>query len=220
MAKSLEMSAKGIAALFRGAVEAEDNVLLGDTSTFAEQDFLTQLGWFTNQIEARLKKNTPSPNVLALMAALGGAIGRSEPESCIDAAYQIWQASDAKIREATLCSREEIEENLSQVGVDFRLAPWPENDDGTDRKNLEVTPFLRLCIPLSTTDSLEKHFKKYLKENPLGEKPRTSAQVEKKLKKIKEKRLVPNDRSEMGSAIVAWWMKQKEFKPLNFPDRS
>ena len=43
MAKSLEMSAKGIAALFRGAVEEENNVLLGDTSTFAEQDFLTQL---------------------------------------------------------------------------------------------------------------------------------------------------------------------------------
>jgi hypothetical protein len=37
MAKSAEMSAKDIAALFRSAVEAEDMALLGDTSTFAEQ---------------------------------------------------------------------------------------------------------------------------------------------------------------------------------------
>ena len=54
------MSAKDIAALFRSAVEAEDKALLGDTSTFAEQDFFIQLGWFTNQIEARLGlKNSP-----------------------------------------------------------------------------------------------------------------------------------------------------------------
>ena len=45
---------KDIVALFRSAVEAEDKAWLGDTSTFAEKDFFTQLGWFTNQIEARL----------------------------------------------------------------------------------------------------------------------------------------------------------------------
>ena len=52
MAKSAEMDAKAkdIAALFRSAVEAEDKALLGDTSTFAEQDFFIQLGWFTDQI--------------------------------------------------------------------------------------------------------------------------------------------------------------------------
>ncbi|MDB4686857.1 hypothetical protein OAE85_00655 [Akkermansiaceae bacterium] len=54
MAKSAEMDAKAkdIAALFRSAVEAEDKALLGDTSTFAEQDFFIQLGWFTDQIVA------------------------------------------------------------------------------------------------------------------------------------------------------------------------
>ena len=222
MAKNAEMDAKDIAILFRSAVEAEDKALLGDTSTFAEQDFFIQLGWFTNQIEARLnlKKNTPSPYVLALMVALGGFMIKENPNDGVDKAYEIWQASDAKIRAATLCSREEIEENLSQVGLEFRLAPWRENDDGTYRKNLEVTPFLRLCIPFSDTDSLEKYFKRYLKDNPLGEKPRTCAQVEEELKRTKAKRLVPKDHSEMGSAIVEWWMKQKEFKPLYFPDRS
>ena len=195
MAKNAEMDAKDIAILFRSAVEAEDEDLLCETSTFAEQDFFIQLGWFTNQIEARLnlKKNTPSPDVLALMAALGGFMIKDNPNDGVDKAYEIWQASNAKIRAATLCSREEIEENLSQVGSEFRLAPWRENDDGTDRKNLEVTPFLRLCIPFSDTDSLEKYFKRYLKDNLLGEKPRTSAQVEQELKRIKAKRLVPED---------------------------
>ncbi|MEJ6636659.1 MAG: hypothetical protein QNL77_13190 [Akkermansiaceae bacterium] len=175
------MSAKGIAALFRGAVEAENNTLLDDTSTFAEQDFFTQLGWFTDQIEARLKENIPSPDVLTLMATLGGAIRSLKPKDCIDSAYETWQAADAKIRAETLCSREEIEKNLSQVGVDFRLGAWVKNKDGSDRINLEVTPFLRLCIPFSDTDSLEKYYKRYLKDNPLGEKPRTSAQVEEEL---------------------------------------
>ena len=222
MAKNAEMDAKDIVALFRSAVEAEDKAWLGDTSTFAEQDFFTQLGWFTNQIEARLnlKKNTPSPDVLALMVALGGFLIKGNANDGVNKAYEIWQASDAKIRAATLCSREEIEENLSQVCLEFRLAPWQENDDGTYRKNLEVTPFLRLCIPFSDTDSLEKYFKRYLKDNPLGEKPRTSAQVEEELKRTKAKRLVPKDHSEMGSAIVEWWMKQKEFKPLDFPNGS
>ena len=151
MAKNAEMDAKDIAALFRCAVEAEDRVLLSDASTFAEQDFFIQLGWFTNQIEARLnlKSNTPSPDVLALMAALGGFLIKGNANDGVNKAYEIWQASDAKIRAATLCSREEIEENLSQVVSKFRLAPRPENDDGTDRKTLEVTPFLRLCIPFS-----------------------------------------------------------------------
>ena len=144
----MNAKAKDIAALFRSAVEAENKAMLGETSTFAEQDFFTQLGWFTNQIEARLrlKKNTPSPDVLALMVALGGFMAKGNPNDGVDKAYKIWQASDARIRAATLCPREEIEENLSQVGLEFRLASWPENDDGTDRKNLEVTPFLRLCI--------------------------------------------------------------------------
>ena len=58
----MNAKAKDIAALFRSAVEAENKAMLGETSTFAEQDFFTQLGWFTDQIEARLrlKKNTPS----------------------------------------------------------------------------------------------------------------------------------------------------------------
>ena len=143
----MNAKAKDIAALFRSAVEAENKAMLGETSTFAEQDFFIQLGWFTDQIEARLKKNTPSPDILALMATLGGAIGNLKPEDCIDKAYETWQTGDAKIRAATLCSREEIEENLSQVGVDFRLLPWPKNNDGSDRKNLDLGPFLRLCLP-------------------------------------------------------------------------
>lgn len=223
MAKSAKMDAKEIAGLFRRVVEIKDEALLRDRSTFADEDFFTQLGWFTNQIEARLglkKQNTPSPDVLALIAALGGAIGKRKPKDCVDEAYETWNAADMRIRKETLCSRDEIEDNLSQVGVEFRLAPWPENDDGNYRKNLEVTPFLRLCIPFSEVASLEKYFKRYLKDNVLGEKPRTSAQVEQELKRIKAKRLVPKDLTEMGSAIVAWWMKQKEFKSLNFPDGS
>jgi len=222
MAKSAEMSAKDIATLFRSAVEAEDKALLGHTSTFAEQDFFIQLGWFTNQIEARLglKKNTPSPDVLALMAALGGFLIKGNANDGVDKAYEIWQASDAKIREETCCSREEIEENLLQVGAEFRLAPWPKNDDGSDRKNLELTPFLRLCIPFSDVASLERYFKRYLKDNPLGEKPRTSDEVKKELERIKTKRLVPEYHSHEGAALVAWWMRQKEFKPLDFPTGS
>lgn len=170
MAKNAEMDAKDIVALFRSAVEAEDKALLGDTSTFAEQDFFTQLGWFTNQIEARLnlKKNTPSPDVLALIATLGGAIGGTKPKDCIDKAYETWQASDAKIREETLCSRKQIEENLSQVGPEFRLAPWPQNVDGNYRKNLNLGPFLRLCLPPMGQDSLKERFKEYLTDNRLG----------------------------------------------------
>ena len=128
MAKSAEMDAKAkdIAALFRSAVEAEDKALLGDTSTFAEQDFFIQLGWFTDQIEARLnlKKNTPSPDVLALMAALGGFMIKDNPNDGVDKASEIWQASDGKIRVATLCSREEIEENLSHFIIRIWLKSW------------------------------------------------------------------------------------------------
>ena len=41
MAENTEMNtkAKDIAALFRSAVEAENKAMLGETSTFAEQDF-------------------------------------------------------------------------------------------------------------------------------------------------------------------------------------
>jgi|TARA_B110000881_G_scaffold210352_1_gene217635 hypothetical protein len=62
MAKNSETDAASIASQFRSIVEAEDQALLGIMSTFAEQDFVTQLGWFTDQIEARFKKNTPSPD--------------------------------------------------------------------------------------------------------------------------------------------------------------
>lgn len=67
MVWSTGMNTKNIAAQFRRMVEAETITPIDDTGTFAEQDFFTQLGWFTNQIEARLKKNTPSPDVLAMM---------------------------------------------------------------------------------------------------------------------------------------------------------
>ncbi|MGC6459908.1 MAG: hypothetical protein ACON4R_16280, partial [Akkermansiaceae bacterium] len=111
MAKSAKMDAKEIAGLFRSAVEAEDEALLRNKGTFAEQDFFTHLGWFTNHTEARLnlKKNTPSPDVLALIAALGGAIGKRKPKDCVDEAYETWNAADMRIREETLCSRDEIE---------------------------------------------------------------------------------------------------------------
>ncbi|MDA7515980.1 hypothetical protein OAG38_01955 [Akkermansiaceae bacterium] len=112
MPERSKMEAKDIAALFRSAVEAEDKAWLGDTSTFAEQDFFIQLGWFTNQIEARFKQNTPSPDVLALIVTIGGAIGKLIPKGCIDEAYEIWNVADKKIIEEALCSREEIEENL------------------------------------------------------------------------------------------------------------
>jgi hypothetical protein len=223
MALSTEINAKDIATQFRSIVEAENIALLGDDeSTFAEQDFFTQLGWFTDQIEAQLglKKSIPSPDVLALIAALGGAIVKRKPKDCIEDAYETWNAADKKIREEALCSREEIKENLSQVGWEFRRTPWPVNEDGAERKNLDLTPFLRLIIPLSDTDSLEKYFKRFLRDNPLGEKRRTSAQVEKELKKIKEQRFVPKDHREKSPAIIGWWMKQKEFKPLDFPKGS
>ena len=45
------MNTKNIAAQFRRMVEAEAITPIDDTGTFAEQDFFTQLGWFTNQID-------------------------------------------------------------------------------------------------------------------------------------------------------------------------
>lgn len=214
------MDAKDIAALFRSVVEAEDQALLGITRTFADQDFFIQLGWFADQIQTRFKKNTPSPDTLALMAALGGFMKIKNSNDGIDKAYEVWQAGDKRVRKETLCSREEIEENLSQVGVEFRRAQWPKNEDGTERKNLDLTPFLRLCIPLKGQDTLEARFKEYLKDNPLGAKPRTPAEVEIELKAIKAEKFVPGDLYHEGSAIVAWWMKQTASKPLNFPDGS
>ena len=183
MAKNAEMDAKDIVALFRSAVEAEDKALLGDASTFAEQDFFIQLGWFTNQIEARLnlKKNTPSPDVLALMATLGGAIGKLKPKGCIDEAYEIWNVADKKIIEEALCSREEIEENLSQVGVDFRLGAWAKKTDGSDRKNLGFVPFMRLCIPDQKETALKSSYRSYLKDTHLGEKEPNQKEIESRL---------------------------------------
>ena len=58
------MDAKDIAALFRSFADAGYESWLReeqDPTTFADQDFDTQMGWFANQIEARLKKVTPSP---------------------------------------------------------------------------------------------------------------------------------------------------------------
>ena len=65
-----------------------------DPTTFADQDLLTQMGWFADQIEARVGEKSPSPDVLTFMATLGGAIGKRKPESCVDEAYEIWQAAD------------------------------------------------------------------------------------------------------------------------------
>ena len=105
MAKNAEMDAKDIAVLFRSFADAGLESWLSkeqDPATFAEQDFDTQMGWFADQIEARVGEKSPSLDVLALMATLGGAIGRSEPKSCIDEAYEIWQAADKRIREEAL----------------------------------------------------------------------------------------------------------------------
>ena len=65
-----------------------------DATTFADQDLLTQMGWFADQIEARVGEKSPSPDVLTFMATLGWAIGKRKPESCVDEAYEIWQAAD------------------------------------------------------------------------------------------------------------------------------
>lgn len=223
MAKNAEMDAKDIAILFRSFADAGLESWLSkeqDPTTFAEQDFDTQMGWFADQTEARVGEKSPSPDVLALMATLGGAIGRSEPKSCIDEAYEIWQAADKRIREEALCSREEIEENLSQVGVDFRLSPWPKNDDGTERKNYNLIPFLRLCIPRTGQDALKARFQEYLKDNPFGEKRRTPAQVERELKAVTNKLFIFDDLHREGAEIVRWWMNQEAFDPLSFPKSS
>ena len=102
MAKNAEMDVKDIVALFRSAVEAEDKAWLGDTSTFAEQDFFTQLGWFTNQIEARLnlKKNTPSPDVLALMVALGGFLIKGNANDGVNKAFEFLLKDTFSIRDS------------------------------------------------------------------------------------------------------------------------
>ena len=72
MAKNAEMDAMDIAILFRSFADAglESWISKGqDPPTFAEQDFDTQMGWFADQIEARVGEKSPSPDVLALMAA-------------------------------------------------------------------------------------------------------------------------------------------------------
>ena len=222
MAKGAEMSAKDIAALFRSAVEAEDEALLSDRSTFADQDFFTQLGWFTDQIEARLslKKNTPSPDVLALIAALGGAIGKRKPKDCVDEAYETWNAADMRIREETLCSRDEIEDNLSQVGVDFRLGAWTKKNDGSDRINLEFVPFMRLCIPDHTEDELKTLYRDYIEETHPGEKKLNREGIQSRLREKTGSRFLPEALNAEGRQIVGWWMKHESFDPLSFPNGS
>ncbi|MDB4412439.1 hypothetical protein N9170_03095 [Akkermansiaceae bacterium] len=214
------MDAKDIAALFRSAVEAENKDFFEDTNTFAEQDFFTQLGWFTNQIEARLTKNTPSPNILALVATLGGAIGKSEPTSYINEAYKIWKAADKRIREEALCSREEIEENLSQVGVEFRIGAWPKNNDGRDTLNLDFNPFMCLCFPDQKETMRKSSYKSYLKDTHSGENEPNQKEIEGRLKKKTGSKFVPKDLNIEGHNIVAWWMKQEAFDPLSFPKGS
>jgi hypothetical protein len=95
------MDAKDIAALFRSFADAGYDSWTKegqDPTTFADQDLLTQMGWFADQIEARVEEKSPSPDILTLMATLGGAIGKRKPESCIDEVYEIWQAADKRIR--------------------------------------------------------------------------------------------------------------------------
>ena len=95
------MDAKDIAALFRSFADAGYDSWTKegqDPTTFADQDLLTQMGWFADQIEARVGEKSPSPDVLTLMATFGRAIGKHKPESCIDKAYEIWQAADKRIR--------------------------------------------------------------------------------------------------------------------------
>ena len=218
----MNAKAKDIAALFRSAVEAENKAMLGETSTFAEQDFFTQLGWFTNQIEARLrlKKNTPSPDVLALMVALGGFMAKDNPNDGVDKAYKIWQASDARIRAATLCPREEIEENLSQVGVDFRLGAWPKNNDGRDTINQNFSPFMRLCIPDQKETALKSSYSSYVKDTHLGEKELNQEEIEGRLKEKTGSTFLTEALHTEGRKIVEWWMKQEAFEPLSFPKGS
>jgi hypothetical protein len=220
MAENTEMDAKDIAAQFRSVVEAEDQALLGDTSTFADQDFFIQLGWFADQIETRFKKNTPSPDTLAMMAALGGFMQIDNPNDGIDKAYEIWQAGDAKIRAATLCSREEIEENLSQTDASFRLGAWEKNDDGNSRKNLEFTPFMRRCIPDQKEDALKSLYRSYLEDTHLGEKKLSQKEIQNRLREKTGSRFLPEALNTEGHEIAKWWMKQEAFDPLSFPDGS
>ena len=59
MAKNAEMDAKDIAILFRSFADAGLESWLSkeqDPTTFADQDLLTQMGWFADQIEARVGK--------------------------------------------------------------------------------------------------------------------------------------------------------------------
>lgn len=220
MAKSAEMNAKNIAAQFRRMVEAETFTPTDDTGTFAEQDFFTQLGWFTNQIEARLKKNTPSPDVLAMMVAAGGSMLKIDTNAAINKAYEIWQAGNVKIRAATLCSREEIEENLSQVGSEFRLGAWNKKKDGSDRINLEFVPFMRLCIPDHTEDELKTLYRDYIEETHPGEKKLNREDIQSRLREKTGSRFLPEALYTEGHQIVSWWMKRESFDPLSFPNGS
>ena len=220
MAKSAEMNAKNIAAQFRRMVEAETFTPTDDTGTFAEQDFFTQLGWFTNQIEARLKKNTPSPDVLAMMVAAGGSMLKIDTNAAINKAYEIWQAGNVKIRAATLCSREEIEENLSQVGSEFRLGAWNKKKDGSDRINLEFVPFMRLCIPDHTEDELKTLYRDYIEETHPGEKKLNREGIQSRLREKTGSRFLPEALNAEGRQIVGWWMKHESFDPLSFPNGS
>jgi hypothetical protein len=210
---------KNIATQFRRMVEAENIIPTDDADTFAEQDFFTQLGWFTHQMEARLclKKSTPSPDILAMMVAAGGSILEIDTNAAVDKAYEIWQAGDAKIQAATLCSREEIEENLSQVGVEFRLGVWNKKKDGSRRINLEFVPFMRLCIPNHTEDELKALYRSYIVDSHLGEEKLSREGIQNRLREKTGARFLPEALVTEGRQIVAWWMKQETFDPLSFP---
>jgi len=223
MAEIAEMDAKDILDLFReikdqidGPVSFEEE----DPTTFGEVELETQLGWFAHQIDLRIGERTPSADLLALMAALGGFLRKGKLEDGIDQAYQLWQIADKKIKSKKLASLDMIKDYLSQVGLPFRTAPWPRNRDGASRKNLDLIPFLRLCIPNGGQDALEARFREYLRDNPIGKKQRTSTQVEKELLAVKERRFVEADLFKEGGNIIEWWMNQEAFDPLSFPKDS
>lgn len=117
-----------------------------------------------------------------MIATLGGAIGKLKSKGCIDEAYEIWNVADKKIIEEALCSPEEIEENLSQVVVEFRLEAWPKNNDGRDTINQNFSPFMRLCIPDQKETALKSSYRSYFKDTHLGEKEPNQKEIESRLK--------------------------------------
>lgn len=182
---------------------------------------MEHLHWYEGQLALRKEEKPGIASLAAIAASICGRLNSNpSPVQAVDLAWELWSAARHKLHvELEPDDRVQIESRLKELGLDWRVAFWPTENDGSNKVKMEFTPFVALFLPLEDKTYRKKYFAEYLKQNPEGD-PRTDSEVDKLIARYIGRGLTHEDYREHRVPLVRWWMNHERFNPLKFPKGS